>query len=144
MIVIEDLDKDKVNRVNEITALFSQYFFDYFNNLNKNIKIFWHGKCFSINKDKVKSYVRFRSKIIKNVMTTYFLRNKGKYMGNAKIEEKENECIKYPDYKVLEKIQNGTLYFDGQKIDLGEFYNGNIKVIEEKVNEEMFLDLFNL
>lgn len=143
MVVIEDLDKEKVNRTNEIISLFSQYFYDYFNNLNKNIKIFWHGKCFSIKNDKIKSYVKFRSKTIKNVMVTYFLKSQGAYMGNTNIEEKENECIKFSNYKILQKIQDGILYFDGREIDLEEFYCGNIKVIEKEITEEMFLDLFD-
>lgn len=141
--VIEDLDKDKVNRTNEIIALFAQYFFDYFNNLNKNAKIFWHGKCFSINNDKIKSYIKFRSKIIKNVMTTYFLKNKSVYMGNSNLEEKENECMKFSDYEILKKIQDGILYFDGQRIDLIEFYHDNIKVMNEEVKEEVFLNLLD-
>lgn len=144
MLLIEDLDKEKNTRTNEIIALFAQYFFDYFNSLNKSRKIFWHGKCFSINNDKIKSYVKFRSKIIKNVMMTYFLKTKGIHnIGNIKLEEKEKKCIKFLDYKVLKNIQDGILYFDGQKIDLLKFYNGNIKIINEEIKEEMFLDLFD-
>ncbi len=143
MLVIEDLDKEKVNRTNEIISLFSQYFFYYFNNLNKKIKIFWHAKCFSISKDKIKSYVKFRSKTIKNVMVTYFLKYNAIYMGNTKMEHKEEICRKLSNYKVLQEIQDGILYFDGKRIDLVEFYNENIKVIEQEISEEMFLDLFN-
>lgn len=130
MTVIRDLDKDEVNRTSEIISLFSQYFFDYFNSLNLHSKIFWHGKCFSIKEEKINSYLKFRSKIIKNVMTTYFLKKNGKRMGNSKIEEKELECKKLPNYENLEKIQNGILYFDGKEIDLEEFYNGNMKIID--------------
>lgn len=143
MLVIEDLDKEKVNRTNEIIALFSQYFFDYFNSLNRNIKVFWHGKCFSINNEKINSYVKFRSKIIKNVMTTYFLKRNGINIGNANMEKKEKECMKFQNYKILKEVQDGILYFDGEKIDLYEFYNGNIKILYDKVtNDTMFTDLF--
>jgi len=128
--VIKDLDKDEVNRTSEIISLFSQYFFDYFNSLNLHSKIFWHGKCFSIKEEKINSYLKFRSKIIKNVMTTYFLKKNGKHMGNSKIDEKEIECKKISNYENLEKIQDGSLYFDGKEIDLKEFYNGNIKILD--------------
>ena len=144
MLVIADLDKDKYNTSNEIIALFSQYFFDYFNNLNKNIKIFWHGKCFSINQEKMSSYLKFRSKVIRNVMTTYFLKRKNIHMGNNKMEEREEFCKKYPEYDILKEMQDGILYFDGQRIDLNEFYNGNIVNINKNLNNGMFDDLFNL
>ena len=142
MIVIEDLDKEKYNTSNEIIAMFSQYFFDYFNNLNRNAKVFWHGKCFSINKDKMISYLKFRSKIIKNVMTTYFLKRKDIHMGNDKLEDREEECKKFTEYESLKDIQDGILYFDGKRINLEEFYEGNIKIISKSVNDEMFTDLF--
>lgn len=143
MLVIEDLDKEKNNRTNEIISLFSQYFFDYFNNLNKNTKIFWHAKCFSINNDKINSYVKFRSKIIKNVLTTYFLKHNDIHIGNAKMEYKEEICKKFTNYKVLQEIQDGILYFDGKRIDLREFYEDHIKTIDQEIPEETFLDLFN-
>lgn len=144
MALIEDLDKEKCNRSNEVIALFSQLFFDYFNNLNRNLKVFWHGKCFSIKNEKINSYLKFRSKIIKNVMTTYFLKRKNIHMGNNKMEEREIECKRHSDYENLKEIQDGILYFDGNKISLEEFYKGNIKILkEEKINNEMFVDLFD-
>ena len=48
LVVISDLDKEKWNTSNEIISVFSQYFFDYFNEHNKQSKVFWHGKCFTI------------------------------------------------------------------------------------------------
>ena len=53
-IVIEDLDNDKYNRTNEIISVFCQYFFDSFNSFYQKEKVFWHGKCFSINENKIK------------------------------------------------------------------------------------------
>lgn len=141
MRVIEDLDKDKVNRVNEIISLFSQYFFDYFNELYGKTKVFWHAKCFTINEDKINSYLKYRSKIIRNVMTTYFLKKKKIYMGNEKMNLREKECEKYPDYESLKEYQNGTLYFDGKKIDLLEYYKGNIKEIKDNIENDFFVDL---
>ena len=142
--LISDLDNDKYNRTNEIISLFSQYFFDYFNKFNKNTKVFWHAKCFSINHEKINSYIKFRSKIIKNVLTTYFLKKHGLHFGNRKMSEKELKCSEFLDYSILEQIQDGILYFNGEKIDLNEFYNGNIKIINnKKINDEAFINLFD-
>lgn len=135
MLIIEDLDSDKTNHSNEIIALFSQYFFDYFNKFYKEQKIFWHGKCFSIPDGKINSYVKYRSRIIKNVMATYFLKRKGLRMGDAKLSEKLDECLKFPDYGVLKKIEDGILYFDGDELDLLEFLNGNTVKIDNNINK---------
>ena len=110
LVVISDLDKEKWNTSNEIISVFSQYFFDYFNEHNKQSKVFWHGKCFSIRNEKINSYIKFRSGIIKNVMTTYFLSKYNIKMGKEKQEKREIECKKLQGYEVLEDIQNGVLY----------------------------------
>ena len=94
LVVISDLDKEKWNSSNEIISVFSQYFFDYFNEHNKQSKVFWHGKCFSIRNEKINSYIKFRSSIIKNVMTTYFLSKYNIKMGKEKQEKREIECKK--------------------------------------------------
>lgn len=143
MILIEDLDKEKCNRAQEIIALFSQYFFDYFSNLDRNQKIFWHGKCFSINNEKIISYIKYRSKVIKNVMTTYFLKGKNIHMGNIKMQERERKCLEFQDYSKLQENQNGILYFNGNKIDLEKYYAGNVEVIMQEKRKEMFVDLFD-
>ena len=89
LVVISDLDKEKWNTSNEIISVFSQYFFDYFNEHNKQSKVFWHGKCFSIRNEKINSYIKFRSSIIKNVMTTYFLSKYNIKMGKEKQENNQ-------------------------------------------------------
>lgn len=139
MEVIVDLDpSDNSTYSNEIIALFSQYFFNYFNSLNKHYKIFWHGKCFSIKKDKLISYFKYRVGIIKNVMTTYFLKRKELKMGNHKMEEKLRKCKEFEDYDRLEKIVNGTLYYKGKKIDLEKYLETNeIVEIENKEEEDV-------
>lgn len=141
--IISDLDKENCNTSNEIIALFSQYFFDYFNQYNNKAKIFWHGKCFSINNDKINSYIKFRSGVIKNVMTTYFLSKNNIRMGNIKKEKRDIECKKTQGYETLEDIQNGILYFSGDRIDINEFYNGNIKKIKSIESEynNLYVDL---
>ena len=145
LVVISDLDKEKWNTSNEIISVFSQYFFDYFNEHNKQSKVFWHGKCFSIRNEKINSYIKFRSGIIKNVMTTYFLSKYNIKMGKEKQEKREIECKKLQGYEVLEDIQNGVLYLVGDRIDIIEFYKGNIKKVKstEHKSSDLYIDLTN-
>lgn len=145
LVVISDLDKEKWNTSNEIISVFSQYFFDYFNEHNKQSKVFWHGKCFSIRNEKINSYIKFRSSIIKNVMTTYFLSKYNIKMGKEKQEKREIECKKLQGYEVLEDIQNGVLYLEGDRIDIIEFYKGNIKKVKstEHKSSNLYIDLTN-
>lgn len=145
LVVISDLDKEKWNTSNEIISVFSQYFFDYFNEHNKQSKVFWHGKCFSIKNEKINSYIKFRSSIIKNVMTTYFLSKYNIKMGKEKQEKREIECKKLQGYEVLEDIQNGVLYLEGDRIDITEFYKGNIKKVKstEHKSSDLYIDLTN-
>ena len=145
LVVISDLDKEKWNTSNEIISVFSQYFFDYFNEHNKQSKVFWHGKCFSIRNEKINSYIKFRSSVIKNVMTTYFLSKYNIKMGKEKQEKREIECKKLQGYEVLEDIQNGVLYLEGDRIDITEFYKGNIKKVKstEHKSSDLYIDLTN-
>lgn len=145
LVVISDLDKEKWNTSNEIISVFLQYFFDYFNEHNKQSKVFWHGKCFSIRNEKINSYIKFRSSIIKNVMTTYFLSKYNIKMGKEKQEKREIECKKLQGYEVLEDIQNGVLYLEGDRIDIIEFYKGNIKKVKstEHKSSDLYIDLTN-
>ena len=145
LVVISDLDKEKWNTSNEIISVFSQYFFDYFNEHNKQSKVFWHGKCFSIRNEKINSYIKFRSSIIKNVMATYFLSKYNIKMGKEKQEKREIECKKLQGYEVLEDIQDGVLYLEGDRIDIIEFYKGNIKKVKstEHKSSDLYIDLTN-
>ena len=145
LVVLSDLDKEKWNTSNEIISVFSQYFFDYFNEHNKQSKVFWHGKCFSIRNEKINSYIKFRSSIIKNVMTTYFLSKYNIKMGKEKQEKREIECKKLQGYEVLEDIQDGVLYLEGDRIDIIEFYKGNIKKVKstEHKSSDLYIDLTN-
>ncbi len=143
MQIFEEYDKDKCTTSNELISLFSQYFFDYFNSLNKNKKIFWHAKCFSINEEKIKSYLKHRSTIIKNVMLTYFLIKQNAYRPKENLKQKEQKTKNLPGYESLEKIQDGVLFYDGKKIDLNEYYSGNIVPISTSKPTEDFLDLLD-
>lgn len=129
-IVVEDLEpSDKTTHSHEIIALFSQYFFDYFNHFDMHKKIFWHGKCFSIPNGKVTSYIKYRSGIIKNVLVTYFAKRNSINDSSLSLEEKLNVCKNIPNYKVLEEIQEGILYYDGKKINLTDY------LVKGEINE---------
>lgn len=124
MIAINDLEpSDKTNYSNEIIAMFSQYFFDFFNTVYKGRKIFWHGKCFSINEKKKISYIKYRSRTIENVLVTYFLKRKKVKEKNGKIEERIQKTKKFKDYNKLSIIQKGILYYDGKEIKLNDYIN---------------------
>ena len=125
MLVIADLDVDKCNRTNEIIALFSQIFFHHFNTLYVKDTIFWHGKCFSIPSEKLKSYIKYRSGSIKNVMVTYFLKKRNSNPGNIKLEEKIEVAKQFSDFKLLEDYQDGILYYDGSRISQKDFFEND-------------------
>lgn len=144
-LIIEDMTNDACNSSNEIISGFTQYFFDYFNEFDKHKKVFWHGKCFSIPNGKIKSYIKYRSKIIQNVMTTYFLINKGKYKGNEKLVTREDKCKKHEGYNIFQDIEKGILYYNGERIYLDKFINNDIIEKINKVNvEDLFSNLTNL
>lgn len=133
MLLIKDLDpSDESTHANEIIALFSQYIFEYFNIHFEGENIFWHGKCFSIPEEKLISYLKFRSGIIKNVMATYFLKTYNvPLVPNEKLDLVIKKCCEIKDYKPQGQVENGFLYFNGDLIDLFEFENGNTKILEE-------------
>ena len=143
MLVIADLDVDKCNRTNEIIALFSQIFFHHFNTLYVKDTIFWHGKCFSIPSEKLKSYIKYRSGNIKNVMVTYFLKKRNSNPGNIKLEEKIEVAKQFSDFKLLEDYQDGILYYDGSRISQKDFFeNDTITKLKVELPESIeYIDL---
>lgn len=143
MLVIADLDVDKCNRTNEIIALFSQIFFHHFNTLYIKDTIFWHGKCFSIPSEKLKSYIKYRSGSIKNVMVTYFLKKRNSNPGNIKLEDKIEVAKKFSDFKLLEDYQDGILYYDGSRISQKDFLeNDTITKLKVELPESIeYIDL---
>lgn len=143
MLVIADLDVDKCNRTNEIIALFSQIFFHHFNTLYVKDTIFWHGKCFSIPSEKLKSYIKYRSGSIKNVMVTYFLKKRNSNPGNIKLEEKIEVAKQFSDFKLLEDYQDGILYYDGSRISQKDFLeNDTITKLKVELPESIeYIDL---
>lgn len=141
--IIDKINSSKNYRSNEITSIFSQYFFEYFNKMNPKELVYWHSKCYSIPEQKIESYIRYRSKVIFNTFTTYFLKkNNIKDAGHIKFDEKIKRCKQIENYKELEEYAKGILYLNGEKIDLDEYLKGNIKSIEiTQKHETEFLDL---
>lgn len=130
--IIDKINKNRNFKADEIISIFSQYFFEYFNKLNEKQSIYWHGEIFSIPEQKVKSYIRYKSDSILNVFTTYFLKkNMIKDAGHIKLNEKIKLCNENNYYKDIEEYERGILYFKGERIDLDEYLNGDIKIIEE-------------
>ncbi|MEG2235819.1 MAG: hypothetical protein RR144_05220 [Clostridia bacterium] len=130
--LVNDLNSDNDMSSVEISSMFSQYFFEYFNKFYENDIIFFHGKCYSINSDKIKSFIKYKSKLIVNLVTTYFLKKKDIHnFGNTKLSEKIKMCNEYIDYKKFSDIENGILYYKGKKINLQNFLDDRIIEIED-------------
>ena len=145
MTLINDINDKSNKKVDEIISMFSQYFFEYFNSFNTAEKVYWHGECFSIPEGKVRSYIKYKSTSIKNVLTTYFLKKNGiPNAGKIKLQEKINACMQYDSFEPYLKEQiDGYLYYQGEQIDIQEFLNGNIVVVKSKPKAETnsFIDL---
>ena len=161
MKLIDDLNSDRNTFSTEIVSVFSQYFFDYFNsNLNNTDKIFWHGKCFSIHLNKINSFIKYKSRLMQVLTTTYFLKHKGiPNAGIIKLDKKIEMCETYNDYVQQRDSQKGTLYYSGKKIDIEKYLNGSIVEIDNeennfsndhiitqnvKLDDTMFDDILNL
>lgn len=140
-LLLEDMTNDGCNFSNEIISGFSQYFFKYFNEFDKHKVVYWHGKCFSIPEDKIKSYIKYRSKIIQNVMTTYFLIKQGEYKDKEKLEIRIDKCKELVGYDAFKDIEKGVLYCNGTRINLDKFLNGEIEEVNKIDVEDLFSNL---
>lgn len=138
IILFEQLDSDKNNHSNEVISLFSQYFFNYFNKTYDGDNIFFHAKCFSIPIGKVDSYIKYRSKSIMNVITTYFLKRNNIKSGNKKIDERIEECKKFKEYENIKEIEKGVLYFNGNKLNIDKFLTGKLEILEDNDDDIEF------
>lgn len=139
-IIIDDMSTEKSQHTNEIISVFSQQFFHYFNNFDKSKLIFWHAKCFSIPEEKIISYIKCRSRMIENVMVTYFLKSKNRNNPKMKLDDKIELCKQLKEYVQLEKCQKGILYYNGEQLDLNAFFNGEQKFVVKQDIEAMFSD----
>lgn len=139
---IDSINNEKSYRTHDIASIFSQYFFEYFNNIYDGETVYWHCKCFNIAKEKVQSYIKFKSKGILKGVTSIFLKNNGvKNAYGIKLEEKLEMCKKYETYSQIEDYKDGTLYYNGNKIDIAEYLKGNLVILDEKKEPSEFLDL---
>ena len=59
-LLIESINDEKRYKTHDIVSIFSQYFFEYFNNTYSNDIIFWNCKCFNIKEEKIDSYLKFK------------------------------------------------------------------------------------
>lgn len=135
MKLIEDLEPSKNNHANEIIALFSQYFFNFFNNGYNGYTTFFHAKCFSIPEGKIESYIKYRSGSIRNVITTYFLKRNNIKTSNLNMNQKITKCNEFKEYENIKQIEKGVLYFNGKKVDIADFFNNDKKDISTSNDE---------
>ena len=141
---IDSINNERNYRTHDIVSIFSQYFFEYFNSVYEGETIYWHCKCFNIAKEKVQSYIKFKSKGILMGVTAIFLKQNG--VRNAygiKLEEKLKMCKNYATYSSIEEYKDGVLYYDGNKIDLNEYFKGNIVILEESKEDLEIFDLMD-
>ena len=79
-------------------------------------------------------------------MVNVFQYHKKKWYRILRIKsiERIEKCKEFKEeYEKIREIENGILYFDGNRIDIQEYLNGNIKPIEslEKNKYEDYFDI---
>ena len=140
--LIQSINNEKKYRVHDVAAIFSQYFFEQFNNIYDGEKVYWTCKCFNISKEKIESYLRFKSKGIQKRIVEIFLQQQGdKSTYGIKLEEKIKKCQNYESYSLIEEYKDGILYYNGKKIKLNEYLKGHIVILKDQKDTEEFFDL---
>ena len=130
---IDSINNEKNFRTHDITSIFSQYFFEYFNSIYEGETVYWHCKCFNISKEKVQSYIKFKSRGILKGITAIFLKQNGvKNSYGIKLDEKLEMCKQYKTYPQIEDYKDGILYYNGNRLDLEEYLKGNIIILDKK------------
>ena len=141
---ISSINNEKNFRTHDIVSIFSQYFFEYFNSVYDGETVYWHCKCFNISKEKLQSYIKFKSKGILKGVTSIFLKQNGiKNSYGIKLEEKLKMCEDYEGYDSIKEYQDGCLYYNGDRIDVREYIKGNIVILDEDEEKEKS-DFFDL
>ena len=136
MKLVEDINSDNNTSSTEIISVFSQMFYDYFNRFYKGENIFWHGKCYSISDEKIMSFVKYKSRLIEVLTTTYYLKRAGTNdAGNISLSQKKELCANFDDYEKIKPIEKGRLYKSGKRIDIDEYLHGNIVEIADDMSE---------
>lgn len=139
---IDSINNEKSYRTHDIASIFSQYFFEYFNNIYEGETVYWHCKCFNIAEEKIQSYIKFKSKGILKGITSIFLKQNGiKNAYGIKLDEKLKICNTYESYSFVKDYADGVLYYKGNRVNLIEYLKGNIVIIESKEETSEFFDL---
>ena len=137
MKLVDDINSDSNTCSTEIMSIFSQMFFDYFNKFYDGETVFWHGKCYSINDEKIMSFIKYKSRLIEVLTTTYYLkRNAVSDAGNISLLEKKKLCDTFVDYAKLKQIEKGRIYKKGKRLDIDEYLKGKIVEINNDMNEK--------
>lgn len=98
-------------KAHDIVSVFSQLFYEYFNERYLKEPVYWHCKCSNIPIGKINSYIKFRSLTIYELYLTYFLKRKNvQNAGKIKILQKEEMCNKLDEFKNIKKYARGRLY----------------------------------
>ena len=143
--LINTINNEKKYRTHDIVSIFSQYFFEHFNDIYTKQTIYWHCNCFNIPKEKINSYLIYKSRGILKGTTAYFLKQKGiKNPNGIKLDKKLELFYSYEDHTLIEDYKEGLLYLNGSQISFDEYINGNIQKIDTPKNTNepnIFLDL---
>lgn len=136
-VFIDSINNKRNFRTHDIVSIFSQYFFEYFNSIYEGETVYWHCKCFNIAREKINSYIRFKSNGIQKGVTSIFLKKKGvKNAYGIKLKDKLEMCKQYPEYSAIQEYKDGIFYYRGKKTSLDEYYNRGIN--------DKALDFFDL
>lgn len=141
---IDSINNDKTFRSHDIVSVFSQYFFEYFNGVYKSGPVYWHCKCFNISPEKKMSYIKFKSHGLLKGITSNFLKQNGvKNAARIRLDEKLKMCEEYENFSSISDYKYGVLYLNGQKIDVNDYFDGKITVLDETNNSYEVLDLMD-
>lgn len=119
---INIIRKFKSSDTQKISSLISQEVFFYFNKFFKEQLVYFDSRCFSIEKNKIMSYLKYRRNCSINVLTQYFAKlylDKEKRI-NLSLKELDEILINEVDeYSKRSKYQReGLAYYLGNKLDI--------------------------
>ena len=141
--LIEDVKKFKNYigaknfKAHDIVSIFSQYFYEYFNDRYSGEPIYWHCKFSNIPKGKIKSYIKYRSLTIHELKLTYFFKRKQfKNAGKISLATKQQKSNEMADYAQIKEFEKGKLYINGNLVALDAFLNNQIVKLPETQREE--------
>ena len=143
--LIDTINNEKKFRTHDVVSIFSQYFFDYFNERYDKSKIYWHCNCFNIQKERINSYLIYKSRGILKGSTAYFLKHKGvKNPYGIRLDKKLEIFNTYEDSSIIDDYKEGLLYLNGNQIDMQEYLKGNIVKINCESDNNSSNNYFSL